>query len=497
MRAHASVALRTTEALLSVSLLAAFFSVRDLPLVDLPQHALQISGWMQLDAHDPASANLELNFRTPYFLCYPLVRLLASVIPVLAALKLTLWLSITAQARALRALCERLGHDPWLGLLGFPLGLGFGFYFGFVTFCAALPLVYLVVLFAVEHRAAPTWRSGVKLGALLTALLVGHGIALGLSIAVLGPLLFWGESARWQRLAPLLAPAVLGAVWLAPGRTATRLGPDIWQINAGRLLEVPAQLVGLGSADQSATLLGMLLLVAVAGGMGASRGLVLALPLVAVCASHALFPTLFRGVGMIQPRFSAYVVPAMLVAFAPLAAQVGARRLRTRALTLGVACAVVALFSYRARAFDREAAGFHELVARLPSGLAIRPLIFERSGAAFPGVPAHLHLPAYYSVEKGGSPGYSFAMYSTSVVRFRPGAVIRMGSGQEWVPETFDAATEAADYDYFIVKSSTDRTATLFSGSNVDVRLDQRVGDWWGYRRVSPALALALTGAGH
>jgi len=489
MRARESVALPTTEALLSSSLLVVFFSVRDLPLVDLPQHALQISSWLHLDAHDAASSNLELNFRTPYFLCYPLVRLLVSVLPVLAALKLTLWLSITAQARVLRALCERLGHDPWLGLLGFPLGFGFGFYFGFVAFCAALPLVYLAVLLAVGHRTAPSLHSGLKLGALLALLLVAHGIALGLSMAVLGPLLLWGGGKPWQRLLPLLAPALLAGVWLAPGGTATRVGGDLWQIEPGRLLELPAQLVGFASTDQIATLLGMLLLIAVAASVGAPRGLTFALPLVAVLLSHALFPTLFRGVGMIQPRFSAYVVPAALVAFAPLADPPRALRARTRALIVGVVCAVVGLFAHRVRLFNQETAGFHELTARLSSGLAIRPLVFERSGAAFPGVPAHLHLPAYYSVEKGGSPGYSFAMYSTSVVRFRPGVMIKMGSGQEWVPEGFDATREADEYDYFIVKSSTDRTSSLFAGPHPAAVLDQHVGDWWGYRRVPRAQA--------
>jgi hypothetical protein len=164
-------------------------------------------------------------------------------------------------------------------------------------------------------------------------LLVAHGIALGLSMAVLAPLLLWGEGKRWQRLLPLLAPALLGVAWLAPpGGTATRVGGDLWQIGPDRLLELPAQLVGLGSADRAATLLGLLLLVAVAASMGTSRGLVLTVPLVAVLLSYALFPTLFRGVGLIQPRFSAYLVPAVLVAFAPLADAPNARRIMTRAL---------------------------------------------------------------------------------------------------------------------------------------------------------------------
>ena len=480
-------ALRLTETLLGLLLLAIFLSVRDLPLVDLPQHALQLASWLRLDAHAAGVSQFELNFRTPYLLGYPLARALAVFLPILTALKLTFWASITLQAVALRKLCAGLGHDAWLGLLGFPLGLGYSFCFGFVAFCSALPLVYLVFLQAFRHRAAPSFKGGLGFAATLALLLVAHGVALGFLLVVLGPLLLWGGGKLWQRVLPLLAPPLLGALWLLPGGRSTRLGGDYWAFEPERLLEIPGQLVGIGSADRVATVLGACLLLAVALSLGARRSWLLLFPLVAAFLGYALFPSMFRGAGPLGPRFSSYFVPAALVAFAPRSRETPARQLARRALIFVVSATVVLVFAWRLPAFNRETADFHALAARLPTGLELRPLVFERGGRAFPGTPAHLHMPAYYSLEKGGSAGYSFAMYSISVVRFRKGVRIKMAGGAEWAPERFDAAQEAADYDYFIVKSSFDRTASLFPGPAPAAVLDQHIGDWWGYRRVAPA----------
>jgi len=475
--------LHVAEALLALLLLAVFFGVRDLPLVDLPQHALQLASWLRLDAHDAGVSQVELNFRTPYLLGYPLARALAGFLPILTALKLTFWASITLQAVALRKLCSGLGHDAWLGLLGFPLGLGYSFCFGFVAFCAALPLVYLAFLQAVRHRAAPNFKSGLGFAATLALLLVAHGVALGFLLVVLGPLLLWGGGKLWQRVLPLVSPPLLGALWLLPGGSSTRLGGDYWAFEPERLLEIPGQLVGIGSADRVATLLGACLLLTLGLSLGAPRSWLLLFPLAAAFLGYALFPSMFRGAGPLGPRFSSYFVPAALVAFAPRSNEPAARQLARRALAFGLSAAVVLVFAWRLPAFNRETADFHALTARLPAGLALRPLVFERGSRAFPGIPAHLHVPAYYTVEKGGSPGYSFAMYSISVVRLRKGVRIKMGGGAEWAPERFDPAQEAADYAYFIVKSSFDRTDSLFPGPAPAAVLDQHIGDWWGYRR--------------
>ncbi len=482
--ARTSTLLRWAELALSVTLLAIFLGPRDLPLVDLPQHALQIANWIRLNAHDNAVSDLELNFRTPYLLGYPVARALAEVVPVLVALKLTLWASITLQAVTLRKLCLRLGHDPWLGLLGFPLGLGYSFCFGFVAFCAALPLVNWAILRALDHRDAPTWWRGLGLAVTLALLLVAHGVALGFLVVVLAPLLLWGGGKFWQRLLPLAAPPLLALLWLVPGGTSTRLGGDLWALEPQRLLELPGQLVGIGAADPIATLLGSLLLVTVGWSVGARRSLLFMFPLVASLLGYLFFPTMFRGAGPLGPRFSAYVVPTALIAFAPSAAHAAKLRTTRRALILLLAGSVQLVFFQRLRGFNREASDFHALTARLPPGLAIRPIVFDRASSTFPGIPAHLHVPAYYALEKGGSTGYSFAMYSISVVRLRAGVRAKMGGGAEWAPERFDAEHEADDYDYFIVKSALDRTSSLFAGPSPVAVLDQHIGDWWGYRRV-------------
>jgi hypothetical protein len=485
---RAANTLLTIEVALALLLLVGFFSVRDLPLVDLPQHAVQIESWLRIDAGSAEVAQLELNFRTPYLLAYPIARGLCAIgVSVLGSLKLVLWASVVLQARALRYLCERLGHDPWLGLLGYPLALGYGFCFGFMAFCAALPLAYLAFAQLYAHRESPALGTGLRLAFTLALLLIAHGVALGFFLIVASPLLLGGGGKLWQRAWPLLSPLLLGAIWIAPG-AQTRLGEDYWAFQPERWLELPAQLVGVGSVDVVSTLLGLSLLVVVGVSLGTRRHPLFWTPLALVLLGYGLFPAMFRGVGFLYPRFSCYVVPALLLC---CAARPWAAPRLPRLVVVCLSASTLLVFCARLHNFQQESGDFHALTERLPSGLAVRPLVFDRGSRAFPGIPAHLHLPAYYALEKEGSAGYSFAMYSTSVVRYRRGVRMLMTGGSEWFPERFDAEREAPDYDYFIVKSSVDRSTELFPGPNPAARLDQRVGDWWGYRRAAAPSELA------
>ena len=186
---------------------------------------------------------------------------------------------------------------------------------------------------------------------------------------------------------------------------------------------------------------------------------------------------MLSGFGPLHPRFVAFMVPCALLAFEPR------KSLWFEHLPAVIALSCVAwlaLFVARLSAFTRETTPLAHFVAQMPTALSVRPIVFERDGSAFPGLPAMLHLSAYYAAEKGGRQGYSFAMYPTSAVRYRPGVVPTMSGGSEWHPEYF-SESEVDSYDCILVRSVTDRSAELFNARAADVRLAFHERDWWAY----------------
>jgi hypothetical protein len=465
---------------LSLLLLVAFFAVPYLPMVDLPQHAAQISIWQRLgDAALPEHRIFELNLRTPYLGAYVLARALATWLGAVSALKLVAWLAVVGHLAAFSLLVRTLGHPRWLGLLGLPLGLGYGFYFGFISFIAAMPFGLLAMSAALVHRQHASLKTGLVLAAALCATLANHGFAFGMTVAIVCPLLCRGAGTLLKRFAPLLAPAILCAVWLVPGSSAHSIGLSIWAPRVLDLDQVPALLLAASGADYAASAFGVGLLGLVLLSLGPpSHSLERALPLSFMVLGYCLFPLSLGGFGPLHPRFAVFMVPALLIACEPRAKPDSARI--AACIALG-SIAWIGLFEQRLSLFARETRPIFDFVSVMPSGLSIRPIVFERTSRAFPALPALLHLSAYYVPEKAGRQGYSFAMYPTSVIRYASNVVPTMDGGAEWHPEWFSPRAELDQYDCFLVNSTTDRSEELFGARASELRLVFHEAGWWAY----------------
>jgi hypothetical protein len=478
---------------LSLLLLWAFFAVPYLPMVDLPQHAAQISIWQRLgDAASPEHRLFELNLRTPYLGAYVLARVLATWLGAVSALKLVVWLAVVGHFAAFSLLVRTLGHSRWLGLLGLPFGLGYGFYFGFVSFIAAIPFGLLAISAALVHRQHASVKTGLLLAAALCATLANHGFAFGMTLAIVCPLLWRGAGTLVTRFAPLLAPEILCAIWLVPGSSAHSIGLTVWEPRIADLQQVPALLLATSATDHAASAFGVLLLGLVVWSLGPpSHSLERALPLSFMVLGYCLFPLSLGGFGPLHPRFAVFMVPALLIACEPRSKP---RSSRVAACIALASVAWLGLFVRRLSLFARETQPIVDFVSRMPSGLSIRPIVFERTSSAFPALPALLHMSAYYVPEKGGRQGYSFAMYPTSVIRYVAKLNPTMDGGAEWHPETFFARAELDRYDCFLVHSSRDRTGELFGARLPEVSLAFHEAGWWAYltRSASRRSASAL-----
>jgi hypothetical protein len=489
----AAEVLRTAPFGLCAMLLAALLASPYLPMVDFPQHAAQIAVWLRLD--DPAfsySKLFELNLRTPYLTAYVAARLLASLIGVMAALKLVVWASAVLHLVAFSRLVRRLGHPAWLGLLGLPLGLGYPFYFGVVSFAAAVPFALFAITAAFDHRERASSRSGVMLAAWLCFTLVSHGFAAGLVVMFVAPLLLRGAGNFVARLAPLVAPAALWAAWIQPAGSVRTIGGTIWAPRFVELLGLPSLWFASSSVDRVAIVFGYAALSLVALGLGAAaRQPERWAPLALVVLGFCTFPAMLSGFGPLHPRFAALLVPALLVAFEPRSEP---RSVKVALAAVGLCACWMSILIARLYDFTRETRAVRDFVAHAPGGLSVRPVIFDRNSSAFPGLPALLHVSAYYMVEKGGLQGYSFAMYPTSVIRYVPTFVPGMGGGSEWHPESFSADAEVGAYDCFLVHSSTDPSA-IFGSRSRELSLDFHEDGWWAYRSTKPQASLERTEA--
>jgi hypothetical protein len=468
--------------------LVPIWSVRYLPMTDLPQHAAQISIWKHLS--DPAygfAGQFELNWFTPYLLGYALARAFAAFLPVATAVKAVVTLAVVATPLAMDRLLARTGADRSLALLGIPLAFGFSFYWGFLNFIVAIPIGIAFVASCHGYARRPTLRRAIVLALFAIGLYFAHvlvlavaGAAGALVIAAAAP----GPRAAALRVAPLLAPAPFVALWAFRTQASESLvrTPDLWAIGAGRVLELPATLLGYAGDREAGAMAALLAVAVVVIGIRPRRSLLAWAPAAVALAAFLLGPFRAFGTFYLYQRFAAFTAPLALAATLP---GTSARRVRLgRALLLLLVVGWMGILTLRFQAFDADARRFDTLVAAMVPARRVLALTFEPGSPAVGGFP-FLHFAAWYQAEKGGVLGFSFATFFPELARYRAGAEPPMTVGLEWYPELFRWERDG-EYDYFVVRAASDLEPRLQRASGGRLALEARDGRWWLYRRVAP-----------
>lgn len=491
---------RTIFALALLAAISPLWVSAALPLVDLPQHLHLISVLHRLD--DPTTLYPQVfearGTLTPYLGYYYLVSALNWLLPLELANRAFLSAYVAGMALGLAFLLASLGRPTWPALLALPFAYGDSLAWGFINYCAALPLTFLTCGFFVrtltDAERRTRWAAGLAVSLLLVLLFHVQAFAfLGLALPLLLLMTRVPEDAaavgfrpRLEARVPALigvAPGVLtfliwiglrlgeptqveaGAPWKAWGPMLSKqnLAFKTPEQNASEFLRVLANMLRDGSdlwgvyAVVAVALLGLAL--SLSNGRAAEsehlelhregpieRWRMLALGLLAL-ALYFTLPFDIRGyMYYLNTRFAHLAAPLLLAAIPPLRP-----KLQRPLLLASLAAALVLAFPLVRgfRAFSKEAGELDRLALSAAPRARVMALIFNPTSGVV-GHPVHLHDGATLARKTGGLTNFSFALTPHSPLAYRGAPPPTFPS--EWRPHQFRWEQHGDAYDHFLIR---------------------------------------------
>ena len=473
------------------------------PLGDVPQHAAQVTLALDLlQGHSQWAGIVAFNFFTPYLIGYGLMAAAAQFMPMAAAVKLVLSLSVVAFFWAASALRRRFGAPAfldWLVLGGF---FGFAFKWGFLTFLLAAPVGMFFILKALDFVEQTDRRRLLQLVAVGVLLFFSHGlifvacVGIGFCYAVLG-ISSWRLAA--MRLLPYTVLGLLALVYFhfardVHGAQNVEAKAFVWDLTPRRVVRFFRFQWDVANVDkrQPGYVLNSLAFVffylaPFLLGMRLTLTLRRVIPfavlvLIALAVPHTALSTAF-----LYERFALFLLPFYVLLFSPAqepaTAGGGAMRAFTLAMVPALCLTMTAARAWQFHRFNQESRDFKAILDLMPARQRVLSLMFDKLSPAASNPHTYLHFPCWYQAEKHGFVDSNFAQMLPQIVRFKPGEA-RVQTPFEWLPYRFDWAKHRGErYDYFVVRS-VNRLFPRFLAVPCRVEMVTTSGPWALYRRL-------------
>ena len=449
------------------------------PTVDTAQHAAQIDMLMRFD--DPTcrfDEHVEANWFTPYLFGYMIAFALAHLMPVAAAVKLTIAMAIVAIPLTF-AVFLRAARKPMIwSFLGFPVAFSFAAHWGFLSLTVGLPIGFLFLAATVRYAERPTWHTAAGMGLFLLFVFFCHAL-LAMFCGGIGLLLLlrqrpsWIDAARWG--APLVATAPIALLWLRTTQAdhAETRG-IVWGSEVNRVPEILSRLVG-----EPAILLAMIFAAAMVAyllltGGKTSRRVVDWLPVYAAAIWFFAAPQDLFGGTLLYARFHVFSIGLLILAIEVPDVQ----RLRWRAVPIGLALFWLGLTIMRWSQFETESADFRRLLATMEPEHRAFSLILDRD-SEHEAFPVYQHFPVWYQVVADGCfTEPSFAFSYPIVLRYPVGGGPGLPLGIEVSPEVLEVGQYLdRRWHYIVARDFDDPRLGVLQG--LPLEAIAREGSWW------------------
>ena len=298
-----------------------------LPLVDLPQHAGQITALREMWNGNPTfTGAFEINWFTPYLLGYLLLYAISLLVPIAVATQIVVSLSVVAVPILTGRLLRAAGADERWKWLAIPCAYGFSFYWGFLLFFVAVPFALLFLIQTIRFVDKPTLQGGLGIALYSLFLFFCHVIALGFaSLVALGYVV--GRTGLNPKLLllrtlPYVAALPIIVLWMVITYDSSSNVPDdpvVYHPFGYRLYLLVTQPSGLDAFSPLITPLvtGAVLLLPLLAGARPSRRPERWLPFVLGLLAFMIAPHYVFSAAYFYQRLGVFLVPLWLLGWDP------------------------------------------------------------------------------------------------------------------------------------------------------------------------------------
>ena len=452
------------------------------PLIDLPQHAGQISLLADHFSNNPSWANLvNLNLFTPYLGTYLLIFVLSQVFTLLASLKIVLSLCFAGFIASCVLLRKEFDGNPQLDWLFFIGYFGYAWTFGFISFLFAAPIGLILIWVTCRLLNSGKFRWGIIFLLIGILLLLSHGLMFGFIFLIcfgiyFQNIVFGGFS--FNKSIPFIALFLFCISFLAitayfqpkglnDGLAFARI---YWNYDfAARIKEFL-----IYPLDQSfrwgLPLVPVLLITPflISSRLQSLRSPAV-IPFFIFLVIFFLFPTYALKIQYLYQRFAIVLFPFFSFLFiARPIINSSARQLDLNTLiasTVLITCVWVQFWTVTTeiRAYAKESKDFENILDLLePRSRALYlPINAESDAQNRDNI--YLHYGQWYQAEKNGFVDFNFAWTPAMIMRFEGNNSSPIKPGFEWESSKFNWNNhEGATFRYFIFKSKKEIVPSIF-----------------------------------
>lgn len=458
------------------------------PMVDAPQHVAQIASFTSiLSGTNPFSELFDIQWFTPYLLGYSVVFTLSTVLGYVWAFKLTTAVAIFLfPIFADKFLRSQKITSPLRWLL-IPLPYGFAYEWGFFNFLIAMPLGFLFLSYIPTERSTYTRKDYFKIAFWVHLLFAAHILVLLVFASIAAFLLYTKNLKSWlHRLLPYFTVVPAISIWftlkiLNGNGTDATSGP--WGLGLHRLTDFLPTLFSLPNLTTSQYIAAILCCTPFFLGMKLEISVRKIAPFLLYSIIMLFGPNYLFGTFFVYNRFGFIGLPLYFHMFIWREAPPHEKAATyTSPLLILFSVLLIAYHTGKAFTYEKESAGFREILNYMQPDKRVLSLAFNRNSALY-DAPVYLHYPVWYQASKGGLVDFNFAYFFPQVVRFKPENIPPANDGFVWYPHTFEwNRLKASQYDYFLIKYNADISNEIFPENSVF--LIRNIGDWYLYERL-------------